>query len=269
MINKTFEIMAKMKKNRIKIEDISNHKDKKIIDEENNDKNEKDKGKKVVYEKNKDFVSIIRNVWKFLWYDDSVLSWLANIVLAYLFIVFIFYPGMGFLLNTSYPLVAVVSGSMEHMIISHDDKINPNLCGTNYDKTDLFVNFNSYWEKCGSWYSEHNISKEEFSKFTFKNGFNKGDIVFIYGTNPKNLKIGDVIVFKSNVRTEPIIHRIVDINTVNEKLVFTTKGDHNGSFGSVDMNITSDKILGRGIFRVPFLGWFKIWVTMLVSPEQL
>ena len=97
------------------------------ISEKNNKKDSEDK--RVVYSKNKDFISIIKNIWKFLWYDDSVWSWLANIVVAYLFIVFIFYPGMGALLNTSYPLVAVVSGSMEHMQISHNDNINPHLCG--------------------------------------------------------------------------------------------------------------------------------------------
>jgi len=251
MVNKTFAIMVK--------------KEKKEQSEKKKDTSKKD----VSYEKNKDIPSFIRNAWKFLWYDDSVLSWLANILIAYLFIIFIFYPGMGLLLNTSYPLVAVVSGSMEHMKISHSDSLKPNLCGNSYDDSDWFVNFNSYWDECGSWYEEHNITKSEFNKFIFKNGFNKGDIIFIYGTDPKNLKTGDIIVFKSAVKAEPIIHRIVDINEINGELVFTTKGDHNGTYGNVDKNITEDKILGRGVLRVPFLGWFKIWVTMLVDADKL
>lgn len=250
MVNKTFEIMNKKSKN-------------------NQTKVDKSNSDKVNYERNKDVLSILRNIWKFLWYDDSVWSWLANVVVAYLFIVFIFYPGLGLLLNTSYPLVAVVSGSMEHMKISHDNNINPHLCGFQYSETDYFVDFDEYWEICGNWYEIKNITKQNFSNFNFKNGFNKGDLIFIYGTKPKNLKIGDVIVFKSNIRPEPIIHRIVDINEINGELIFTTKGDHNKSYGNVDIEINENNILGRGLFRVPLLGWFKIWVTNLLTNSKL
>ena len=51
-------------------------------------------------------------VWYFIWHDDSVWSWIVNIILAFLLIKFIVYPGLGFLLETEYPVVAVVSGSM-------------------------------------------------------------------------------------------------------------------------------------------------------------
>ena len=47
-------------------------------------------------------------VWWFLWEDDSVWSWLANIVLAFVLIKFIVYPGLGLALQTSHPIVAVV-----------------------------------------------------------------------------------------------------------------------------------------------------------------
>jgi hypothetical protein len=256
MINKTFETMKTKDKNKNNIElKISK---KTIVDK-----------KKLQYKKNDSIFNIISNLWVFLWYDDSVWSWLANVVVAYLFIVFIFYPGVGLILNTSYPLVAVVSGSMEHMIISHDNNLNPHMCGKTFSSNKYFVSYEKFWDICGSWYENQNITKEEFSKFTFKNGFNKGDIVIIYGVNPKNLKIGDVIVFQTDVRTEPIIHRIVNIHIVNNELVFTTKGDHNGSFGNVDINIKSENILGKGVFRVPYLGWFKIWFTLLVSPGEL
>ena len=55
-----------------------------------------------------------KNVWKFIWEDDSIWSWMLNIILAFVLIKFIVYPGLGLLLGTSYPVVAVVSESMEH-----------------------------------------------------------------------------------------------------------------------------------------------------------
>lgn len=239
------------------------------LDKNKKTKEKKSKEKEFTYKKNNSVFNILSNIWTFLWYDDSVWSWLANIIFAYFFIVFIFYPGVGLVLNTPYPLVAVVSGSMEHMIISHEDSLNPHLCGKSFEKSNYFINFDEFWKICGDWYEDKNITKEQFSEFNFRNGFNKGDIIFIYGTNPKNLKIGDVIVFQSNVRAEPIIHRIVNINTVDGELVFTTKGDHNGSYGQVDVGIKPENILGKGVFRVPFLGWFKIWFTSIVSPGDL
>jgi len=220
---------------------------------------------KLKYLENKDFISIMKNIWTFLWKDDSVWSWLANIVVAYFFIVFIFYPVLGLVFNTTHPLVAVVSGSMEHMVIDHRGN-PPNMCGQKFAEKDIFLNFNKYWNICGSWYEEkYNISKEKFSEFYFKNGFNKGDIIFIFGIKPEKIKIGDVIVFRSRLMSEPIIHRVIDIKMINNELIFTTKGDHNGDSGSIDNLIRSSNIIGKGIFRVPLLGWFKIWVSGLIG----
>jgi len=213
----------------------------------------------------------LKKAWEFIWKSDSVWSWLINIVLAFLFIKFIFYPLVGIMLTepsmigkgelNNYPLVAVVSGSMEHMMISHDEGKGPYLCGRSFDKTSLFVDFDEYWATCGSWYDERNISKEAFSGFLFKNGFNTGDIIFVYRKEPKSLKIGDVIVFTSNIPAyrDPIIHRIVSVNLVNGKYVFDTKGDHNEAITVLDSQISEDRVLGTGVFRIPFLGWIKIW----------
>ncbi|MFT4297770.1 MAG: signal peptidase I [Candidatus Woesearchaeota archaeon] len=202
----------------------------------------------------------IKKAWNFIWHSDSVWSWLLNIALAFLFIKFIFYPGIGLLLNTSYPVVAVVLGSMEHMQSARDGKTIPEECGNTYENTKYFVSLDYYWQECGEWYEKNNITKEQFSKFPFRNGFNKGDIIVIYGENPKNLKIGDVIVFYSDQRPEPIIHRIVEINKDNSNYIFNTKGDHNKiADPRIDINIHQDKIIGKGVFRIPLLGWIKIW----------
>ncbi len=239
------------------------------------EREEKEKRKENMNNSKNDLSNMLKKTWDFIWHSDSVWSWLINIVLAFVFIKFIFYPGVGILLTGSelveegdfnrYPLVAVVSGSMEHMKISHDKDLDPHLCGNEYDKTDYIVNFDEYWKECGLWYMENGITKEQFSKYTFKRGFNKGDIIFIYRKDPKNLKIGDVIVFKSNVRPDPIIHRVVSIDTDGNKIRFDTKGDHNQGKGSLDKGISEDVVIGVGVFRVPYLGWFKIWFVDLIG----
>ena len=99
---------------------------------------------------------IWKKVWWFVWEDNSIWSWLVNIVLAFILIKFIVYPGLGLLLTTSHPIVAVVSTSMEHD-----------------------TGFDSWWAQNQDFYSKFDITKEEFLTFRFKRGFNKGDIMKI------------------------------------------------------------------------------------------
>jgi signal peptidase I len=62
----------------------------------------------------KELKKLWKKVWYFVWEDNSVWSWIVNIILAFVLIKFVVYPGLGFVLTTSHPVVAVVSGSMEH-----------------------------------------------------------------------------------------------------------------------------------------------------------
>ena len=57
---------------------------------------------------------MLGKIWHFIWKDDSLLSWIINILLAFLIVKFLIYPGLGFALGTTYPVVAVVSSSMHH-----------------------------------------------------------------------------------------------------------------------------------------------------------
>src|SRR3989344_4252733 len=103
----------------------------------------------------------IRKVWHFIWESDSPWSWLLNIALAYVLIKFLTYPGLGLLFHTPFPIVAVVSGSMEHMVIDHEQGPHT-ICGFP-GKLDYYVPFEDYWEICGPWYEQKGIQKEEFA----------------------------------------------------------------------------------------------------------
>jgi hypothetical protein len=208
-----------------------------------------------------DWVTFKKNLklfWWFIWEDDSVWSWLVNVVLAFVIIKFIVYPGLGFLLNTGYPIVAVVSGSMEHDGNFDQWWSSAAICSTN--------------ERCTQeqFYAEYNISKEEFRNFRFRNGFNKGDIMVLYGVKTKDLKIGDVLVFNS-FKPDPIIHRVVRIYEMNGMPYFQTKGDHNpksfDQLGGIDeTRIQENQIqnTGKAVLRIPYLGYIKIWFMNLI-----
>jgi len=180
---------------------------------------------------------MLKKIWKFLWYDDSVLSWIVSIILAFLIVKFIIYPGLGLVLGTGYPVVAVVSSSMHHE-----------------------SNFNEWYNKKGEWYNRYDYTKEQIKEWSFSNGFNKGDIMVLKGA--KNIEIGDVIVFNGN-SNNPIIHRVVFIGDN----YYQTKGDNNmDSFQQLgETNIKKEQIIGKAVLRIPFLGYIKILFTDIIG----
>jgi len=80
-------------------------------------------------------------LWWFIWEDDSWYSWIANIVIAFILVKFIIYPALGWMLGTAFPVVAVVSSSMEHNHLGFDD----------------------WWAKNGNWYEAKDIADVLFS----------------------------------------------------------------------------------------------------------
>lgn len=180
-------------------------------------------------------------IWYFIWEDDSVWSWIVNIILAFILVKFVIYPVLGLLLGTAFPVVAVVSGSMEHNGIG----------------------FDNWWESNGEFYIGLEISKDEFSDYIFKNGFNKGDIIVLLGVKPKNIKRGMVIVYSTTRYKYPIIHRAVGVQNTNGEILVETKGDNNSS---QDPELVKEsQVLGRAVLKIPYLGWIKIMFTKLIG----
>jgi hypothetical protein len=204
---------------------------------------------------------LLKQIWHFIWDDDSIWSWIVNVILAFVLIKFLLYPGIGLLLGTTHPVVAVVSGSMEH----GRDNFGV-ICGTRPEN--FKGGFDGFWDNCGSFYSQFSITKEDFRKYSFANGFNTGDIMVLFGRNPKNINVGDVIVYGSG-QPDPIIHRIVAKWQEDGKYYFTTKGDHNIGMLSFENKIPEENVIGKAVFRIPFLGYIKIWFVQLLDLLKL
>ena len=195
------------------------------------------------------YMKALKKAWHFIWDDNSVWSWIANIAIAFVLIKFLVYPSLGFILSTTHPVVAVVSESMEHN-----------------------GNFDKWWKGAQKGYT---ITKDDFMKFPLENGFNKGDIMILKGKKPENIRVGDVIVFWSSGispqtgNREPIIHRVVKKWDENGVYYFQTKGDNNpASISNAyldETKVSQNQVVGNAVLRVPLLGYIKIWFVDIIK----
>jgi len=186
-----------------------------------------------------DIKKLWKKFWFLLWKDDSLKGWIFSILFLFLFIKFIFFPVLNLATGTSLPLAIVESCSMYH-------------------DGNLLSNFGEWWNRHESKYSGFIINDLDFQDFRFKNGLNKGDILFVIGTNPEKLKVGDVIIFEANQKN-PVIHRIIKIENKNGERIFSTIGDNNNGQLSVEKEIQENQIIGKAVFKIaPCLGWGKL-----------
>ncbi len=187
----------------------------------------------------------LKKLWHFIWDDNSMLSWAFNVVLAFLIVKFLIYPGLGLLLGTSFPVVAVVSDSMEHNGLS----------------------FEEWWSEREEIYNSFEIGRDDFLSYKFHNGFNAGDLMVLVGVEAKEVKLGDSLVFLGDA-PGPIIHRVVKIDRNSGEIFVQTMGDNkdkNRGSRPDEFGITQDRIVGKAVFRIPYLGWVKLGALKLIG----
>ncbi len=183
------------------------------------------------------FKDSLRKFWNFL-KEDSWQSWIVSLVLLIILIRFILFPTLSFITSSPLPLVVVESCSMYHQ-----------------------TSFDDWWINSFEWYESHNISNSQFKSFSFKNGLNKGDIIFVWGRS--NYNLGDIVIFTPNTDSSalhPIIHRLISTTPLE------TKGDHNSAQLTPDNNkqgidetsIQKNSIVGKAVLKIPLLGWIKL-----------
>ena len=190
----------------------------------------------------------VKKIWEFL-KTDTWQSWIVSLVLMVVIIKFVFFPGLSLLTGSELPLVVVESCSMYHE-----------------------TNFDEWWDKNAEWYESNDIEKPDFASFRMKNGFSKGDVIFVWGRS--DVSVGDIIIFNPNAEAQaryPIIHRVISLDPI------ATKGDHNQRQLTVnnnvqkidETNIPREQVIGEAVFRVPFIGWLKlVFFEFGRPPEQ-
>ncbi|MAH48339.1 signal peptidase I [Candidatus Pacearchaeota archaeon] len=170
----------------------------------------------------------LKKAWEFF-KKDSWASFLVTLVLAFILIKFMFFPLMSLATGTVLPVVIVESCSMYH-----SDGLEQVM------ENDIYKDYGLKFKHAGNW--------------SFQNGLNKGDIVFVLGKEVDDLAVGDVIIFNGSSK-HPIIHRIIEIDSDRK---ITTKGDHNTAFLSEEDGIDEELLMGKAVFRIPFIGWLKL-----------
>jgi hypothetical protein len=233
----------------------------------------------------------LKKFWKYMWEGDSLLSYILSFAFAFLVIKYLFFPGLGLIFGTDFPVVAIVSGSMEHKVV------DGNICGKNMNN-DGFLNGEEFWNACGQYYEDnYNLSYEEFENYRYSNGLNVGDVMILYGKNPEDIEEGEILIFKPQDKLKfdlngnfkkgdsvffnyngPVIHRVVEKWQEDGKYYFQTKGDHNKDSGGassrsvitsegkiVNLNfddferkIPQEDVIGVAAFRIPYIGYVKI-----------
>lgn len=132
-------------------------------------------------------------------------------------IVFGFWNGLAYVLGTPYPMVAVEGASMCTLPGSY----------------------------CDGW------------THPFERTLHNGDLVILRKVNPKDIHVGDIIVYRNNMG-DFVIHRVVEkAHGPNNTLIFTTRGD--GNFHN-DSPISENAVIGRFVCRIPWLGHIALFM---------
>lgn len=170
------------------------------------------------------------------WKNEYVQT--ATVIGIIALIVFGFWFGSQAVLNTSYPALAVVSGSM---CVPYDGR-------------------------CDGW------------SHPFSQTLHIGDLIIVQGTEPINLNsdypASDIIIFKKP--TDPdelIVHRIVEKEERDGEIFFFTKGDGNSNTKWPDIpssseydpwnhgnGIPEDLVVGKVVMRIPWVGHFVLFM---------
>jgi len=199
--------------------------------------------------KGEKFKRFWKKFWFIVWKDNSVKGWIISFAVLFVFIKFIFFPGLTLITGSALPLAIVESCSMYH-------------------EGNVFSNYDNWWERHEDKYQALGITKEDFyGAGKFQWGFSKGDILFLVRAKPEKLEVGDIIAFSSGTRNVPVIHRIIKIQEENGELIFTTIGDNNAQhltpmnnvYQVEEREIIPNQFVGKAAFRVvPWLGWGKL-----------
>ena len=84
--------------------------------------------------------------------------------------------------------------------------------------------------------------------------FGAGDAVIIRDVGATDVKVGDVITYRSPGNESVIVsHRVVEVHPA-PRLAFTTKGDANEEVDNY--RVPAGSLTGRVVLSVPFFGYF-------------
>ena len=105
--------------------------------------------------------------------------------------------------------------------------------------------------------------------------FYRGDIVAVEKANllgiqefdPKDVQIGDIVVYDAKWFNQPVIHRIIDAKEINGTTMYEIKGDNNNR--SDPYYVSTDQIQAKVMtfnghpIVIPKIGYLSLWLRGL------
>lgn len=95
----------------------------------------------------------------------------------------------------------------------------------------------------------------------------KADLLGIHEFDPKDVKIGDIVVYDAKWFDQPVIHRIIDAKEINGTTMYVIKGDNNNRtdpyYVSADQIHAKVMTLGDNPVVIPKIGYLSLWLRGL------
>lgn len=92
----------------------------------------------------------------------------------------------------------------------------------------------------------------------------KVDFLGIQEFDPNTVEVGDIVIYDASWFSEPVIHRVVNISTINGSKYYTIKGDNNPvadpALVSPDQIQAKVIKIGDQPLYIPKLGYITIWI---------
>ncbi len=177
----------------------------------------------------------LKKIWHFLWKEESLESYIAFIVVVFLFLRFAFFPT--FLFVTGYSdVAAVVSSSMERNELTE----------------------HTFYR----WLEQNDFDMEEVEEWPFLEGLDIGDVIFVRKVEPEDIQVGDVVLFYDG--RKQIVHRVIFIEEDGDQYYYTTKGDANLRISEYETNISYELIRGKLVGKVPYLGYPRAIISYII-----
>ena len=95
----------------------------------------------------------------------------------------------------------------------------------------------------------------------------KADLLGIQEFDPKDVQIGDIVVYDAKWFNQPVIHRIIDAKEINGSTRYEIKGDNNNRSDPyyVSPNQIQAKVMkwGDTPIVIPKIGYLSLWLRGL------
>ena len=206
-------------------------------------------------------------------------------LVVYLIYAYLIYFSLGFILQTSTPIVIVTSGSMEPVIQRGDIIIIQGVTADSVNAPKVEVN-QPLFEKYVREFANLNYANNESCVLKLAANGNKYlDCPQLESLTIDNKKINisetnDIVVYYDAASGKDIIHRAQVKLFASDGVYLITKGDNRMTNKTIDQDcnyykilgepklvcalnqypINMTKIRGKYLFKIPYLGYLKLWL---------